>query len=54
MEEGALVIDMRNNYECLIGHFEGAYLPKADNFRGAIEEVRKCLSALRTCKGEGG
>lgn len=39
MEEGALVIDMRNNYECLIGHFEGAYLPKADNFRGAIEEV---------------
>jgi UPF0176 protein len=39
MEEGALVIDMRNNYECLIGHFEGAYLPKADNFRGAIDEV---------------
>lgn len=39
MEEGALVIDMRNNYECLIGHFEGAYLPKADTFRGAIEEV---------------
>jgi UPF0176 protein len=34
MEEGALVIDMRNNYECLIGHFEGAYLPKADTFRG--------------------
>jgi UPF0176 protein len=39
MEEGALVIDMRNNYECLIGHFEGAYLPKADTFRGAIDEV---------------
>ena len=39
MEEGAVVIDMRNNYECLIGHFEGAYLPKADTFRGAIEEV---------------
>ena len=39
MEEGALVVDMRNNYECLIGHFEGAYLPKADTFRGAIEEV---------------
>src|SRR5690606_30488170 len=37
--EGALVIDMRNNYECLIGHFEGAYLPKAETFRGAIEEV---------------
>lgn len=39
MEEGALVIDMRNNYECLIGHFEGAYLPKADTFRDAIDEV---------------
>ena len=41
MGEGALVIDMRNNYECLIGHFEGAYLPKADTFRGAIEEVKE-------------
>lgn len=39
LEEGAVVVDMRNNYECLIGHFEGAYLPKADTFRGAIEEV---------------
>lgn len=45
MEEGALVIDMRNNYECLIGHFEGAYLPKADTFRGAIDEVKEMLNA---------
>ncbi|MBX2973844.1 MAG: hypothetical protein KF797_12135, partial [Flavobacteriales bacterium] len=43
MEEGAVVIDMRNNYECLIGHFEGAYLPKADTFRGAIDEVVEML-----------
>lgn len=43
MQEGALVIDMRNNYECAIGHFEGAYLPKADNFRGAIEEVKEVM-----------
>jgi UPF0176 protein len=43
MEEGALVIDMRNNYESVIGHFEGAYLPKADTFRGAIEEVAGML-----------
>lgn len=43
MQEGALVIDMRNNYECAIGHFEGAYLPKADNFRGAIDEVVEML-----------
>ncbi|MBS1546311.1 MAG: rhodanese-related sulfurtransferase [Bacteroidetes bacterium] len=43
MEAGALVIDMRNNYECAIGHFEGAYLPKADTFRGAIEEVKQVM-----------
>jgi UPF0176 protein len=43
MEEGRVVIDMRNNYECLIGHFEGAYLPKADTFRGAIDEVVEML-----------
>ncbi|MBK9420578.1 MAG: rhodanese-related sulfurtransferase [Flavobacteriales bacterium] len=43
LEEGALVIDMRNSYECLIGHFEGAYLPKADTFRGAIEEVKEVM-----------
>jgi len=40
MEVGALVIYMRNNYECLIGHFEGAYLPKAD-----IDEVVEMLNA---------
>ncbi len=43
LEQGALVVDMRNNYECLIGHFEGAYLPKADTFRGAIDEVVEML-----------
>ncbi|HEY0978446.1 MAG TPA: tRNA uridine(34) hydroxylase [Flavobacteriales bacterium] len=50
MEEGAVVIDMRNNYECLIGHFEGAYLPKADTFRGAIDEV---VGMLRGKEGDG-
>lgn len=51
MAEGALVIDMRNNYECLIGHFEGAYLPKADTFRGAIDEVKDVMT-LRQAQGE--
>lgn len=51
LEDGALVIDMRNNYECLIGHFEGAYLPKADTFRGAIEEVKEVIT-LRQAQGE--
>ncbi|MBL0129139.1 MAG: rhodanese-related sulfurtransferase [Flavobacteriales bacterium] len=53
MEEGALVIDMRNNYECLIGHFDGAYLPKADTFRGAIEEVSEMLGVRRTVDPQG-
>lgn len=53
MEAGALVIDMRNNYECAIGHFEGAYLPKADTFRGAIEEVVGMLGTrVRGCESE--
>lgn len=57
LDEGALVIDMRNNYECLIGHFEGAYLPKADTFRGAINEVvetfkeKKDAEVLMYCTG---
>ncbi len=53
LEEGALVIDMRNNYECAIGHFKGAYLPKADTFRGAIEEVVEMLGAReKGCESE--
>lgn len=43
MEQGATVVDMRNNYECLIGHFEGALLPEAETFRGAVEEMLEKL-----------
>jgi UPF0176 protein len=43
MDEGATVVDLRNNYECLIGHFEGALLPEADTFRGAVEEMLEKL-----------
>jgi UPF0176 protein len=52
MEEGALVVDMRNNYESAIGYFEGAYLPKADNFRGAIEEVAETLRRAQRDSGQ--
>ncbi len=52
MEEGALVIDMRNNYESAIGYFEGAYLPKADTFRGAIEEVVDTLRRAQRDSGQ--
>jgi len=50
MEEGALVIDMRNNYESAIGYFEGAYLPKADTFRGAIEEVKEVMKEKKNAE----
>ena len=48
LEEGALVVDMRNNYESAIGYFDGAYLPKADTFRGAIDEVVEMLAERRS------
>jgi len=47
MGEGAFVVDMRNNYESAIGHFEGAYLPKADTFRAAIEEVKEVMKGRK-------
>lgn len=43
LDAGAIVIDMRNNYESLIGHFDGAILPKADNFRDELKEVLEIL-----------
>lgn len=47
MDRGATVVDMRNNYESAIGYFDGAYLPKADTFRGAIDEVVTALEAKK-------
>lgn len=43
---GATVVDMRNNYECEVGHFDGAYCPESDTFREAITEVQAHLSAM--------
>ncbi len=51
--EGATVVDMRNNYECMIGHFEGAlsaqerHLPWSG--RGG---KRTAWERVRMCKGE--
>lgn len=39
IEKGATVVDMRNNYECEIGHFENAYLPDSEKFEDALPEV---------------
>ena len=46
IEEGAIVVDMRNKFESEIGHFEGAIRPKATTFREELPEV------LETLKGK--
>jgi len=38
-----VVVDMRNHYECEVGHFDGAYLPQANTFREALPEVTSFL-----------
>lgn len=39
IDDGAIVIDMRNHYEWEVGHFEGAHLPDADTFRELLPQV---------------
>lgn len=41
IEEGAIVIDMRNHYETEVGHFEGAYCPDSDTFRDLLPHVEE-------------
>lgn len=44
IEAGAVVVDMRNNYESAIGRFEGAVTPNAYTFR---EELHMVVAMLR-------
>jgi UPF0176 protein len=44
IDEGATVVDMRNNYESAIGRFDGAVTPNAYTFR---EELPMALDALK-------
>jgi len=39
IDEGAVVVDMRNHYESEIGRFEGAILPDAETFKEELPEV---------------
>ncbi|QQR83535.1 rhodanese-related sulfurtransferase [Candidatus Peregrinibacteria bacterium] len=43
MEEGATVVDMRNQYESRIGHFEGAITPDVDTFKEELVQVKEML-----------
>lgn len=39
IEQGAILVDMRNHYESEIGRFEGAILPDAETFKEELPEV---------------
>lgn len=38
-----LVIDLRNHYECEVGRFDNAWLPRANTFREALPEMLEAL-----------
>lgn len=43
MDNGAIVVDMRNAYESDIGHFKGAIRPESNTFRDELPEVLEKL-----------
>ena len=45
-----IVVDMRNNYESEVGHFQGALLPDADTFREALPKAMEMLSGKENNK----
>ncbi len=57
IEEGAIVVDMRNHYESEIGRFKGAILPDAETFKEELPEVveklrdKKDQKVLLYCTG---
>ncbi|QNR25470.1 oxygen-dependent tRNA uridine(34) hydroxylase TrhO [Croceimicrobium hydrocarbonivorans] len=50
LEEGAIVVDMRNHYESEIGHFENSILPQAETFREELPEVLEKLKGKESDK----
>ncbi|PIR54868.1 hypothetical protein COU74_03970 [Candidatus Peregrinibacteria bacterium CG10_big_fil_rev_8_21_14_0_10_36_19] len=49
LEKGAIVVDMRNQYESEVGHFENAICPDADTFR---EELPMVVEQLKDKKDQ--
>ena len=44
MEEGAVVVDMRNHYESEIGRFKGAICPDVETFKEELPKVKSILA----------
>ena len=47
MNNGAVVVDMRNHYESEIGHFDGAICPDSETFKQELPKVKECLKAKK-------
>lgn len=43
IDEGAVIVDMRNHYESEIGHFEGAICPQSETFKKELPDVKDIL-----------
>lgn len=50
IEQGAVVVDMRNKYESDIGHFENAVTPSSQTFGDELQEVIKLLDDKKNDK----
>lgn len=49
-DPGAVVVDMRNNYESEVGHFETAILPNVVTFRDELKEAPELLRVHKNKK----
>ena len=49
MDNGAIVVDMRNHYESEVGHFNGAVLPQSVTFK---EELPMVVDLLKGKESE--
>ena len=43
IDNGAIIVDMRNHYESEIGHFENAICPQSETFREELPQVKDIL-----------
>ena len=50
IDQGEIVVDMRNHYESEVGHFDGALLPESVTFKEELPLVKNLLSGMENEK----
>lgn len=50
IDQGAVVVDVRNHYESEVGHFNGALLPESVTFKEELPLVKNLLSGMENEK----